>query len=130
MKLYDFIKMTEADYDTYDVVYDNGVTVCFIDEEDEAMDNYYKFCADIMKKVEMEKQNGDVLIVNWTKLVKDNMEKFRAFTKEHWYENRQYKNSEDNFIYAWINEIHAYMAGYVSEDFYGILVDFVETLEA
>ena len=35
MKLYDFIKMTEADYDTYDVVYDNGVTVCFFDEEDD-----------------------------------------------------------------------------------------------
>lgn len=35
MKLYDYMKLTEADYDTYDTVYDNGVTVCFIDEEDE-----------------------------------------------------------------------------------------------
>lgn len=130
MKLYDYIKMTEADYDTYDTVYDNGVTVCFIDEEDEATDSYYKFCADIMKKVDVEKQSGDILIVNWTKLIKDNMEKFKAFTKEHWYANRQHENYEDDFIYAWIGEIHAYMAGYVSEDFYEILVEFVATLNA
>ena len=83
-----------------------------------------------MKKVEMEKQSGDILIVNWTKLITENMEKFRAFTKEHWYANRQYKNSDDDFIYAWINEIHAQMAGCVSDDFYEILVEFVETLEA
>lgn len=127
MKLYDFIKMTEADYDTCDVVYDNGVTVCFIDEDDEVRDSYYKFCADIMKKVEVEKQNGDILIVNWTKLVKDNMEKFRAFSMRHW--AFEYED-EDDFIYEWIGEIHAYMAGYVSEDFYEILVEFVETLEA
>ena len=129
MKLYDFIKMTEADYDTYDTVYDNGITVCFI-EEDPENDAYDNFCIGIMKKVEMEKCNGDILIVNWTKLVTENMSKFRTFTKEHWYENRQYEDDEDNFIYAWINEIHAYMAGYVSEDFYETLVEFVETLEA
>lgn len=127
MKLYDFIKLTEADYDTYDTIYDNGVTVCFIDEEDEERDNYDKFCVDIMKKVEMEKINGDVLIVNWTKLIKDNMEKFREFSKKYW--KFQYKD-EDDFIYEWINEIQAYMAGYVSENFYGVLVEFVETLEA
>ncbi len=130
MKLYDFVKMTEADYDTCDTVYDNGVTVCFIDEDDEARGSYYKFCADIMKKVEMEKQNGDILIVNWTKLITENMDKFSAFTKKHWYANRQYENSEDDFIYAWIGEIHAYFAGYVSEDFYDVLVEFVKTLEA
>lgn len=127
MKLYDFVKLTEADYDTYDTVYDEGVTVCFIDEEDEKGDNYYKFCADIMRKVEVEKQNGDFLIVDWTKLIKDNMEKFRAFSMRHW--AFEYKD-EDDFIYEWIKEIHAYMAGYVSESFYDTLVEFVETLEA
>lgn len=128
MKLYDFIKLTEADYDTYDTIYDNGVTVCFIDEEDEERDSYDKFCVDIMKKVEMEKQNGDILIVNWTKLIQDNMEKFKSFTEKHW--RYTYEDDEDEFIYQWINEIQAYMAGYVSENFYGVLVEFVETLEA
>lgn len=128
MKLYDFMKMSECDYDTYDTEYDACVTVCFIDEEDEARDSYYKFCADIMRKVQVEKHNGDILIVNWTKLVNDNMEKFKAFTEKHW--KYTYEDDEDEFIYQWINEIQAYMAGYVSESFYDTLVKFVESLEA
>lgn len=126
MKLYDFMKLTETDYDTYDTVYDEGVTVCYI-EEDTENDNYDKFCINIMKKAEMEKLNGDILIVNWTKLIKDNMEKFKEFSIKHW---RFQYNDEDDFIYEWIKEIHMYMAGYVSEDFYDILVEFVATLEA
>lgn len=126
MKLYDFIKLTEADYDTYDTIYDEGVTVCYIEENAEN-DNYDKFCINIMKKVEVEKINGDIIIVNWTKLVKDNMEKFRAFSMEHW--AFEYED-EDDFIYEWIKEIHYYMAGYVSEDFYDTLVTFVEELKA
>lgn len=128
MKLYEFIKLTETDYDTCDTVYDACVTVCFIDEEDEARDGYYKFCTDIIKKVEMEKQNGDILIVNWTKLIQDNMEKFKAFTEKHW--RYTYEDDDDEFIYQWINEIQAYMAGYVSEKFYDTLVEFVTTLKA
>lgn len=128
MKLYEFMKLTEADYDTYDTVYDACVTICYIDEEDETRDDYYKFCANIMKKVEMEKQNGDILIVNWTKLIQDNMEKFKSFTEKHW--KYTYEDDEDELVYQWINEIQAYMAGYVSEDFYGVLVKFVDELEA
>lgn len=126
MKLYDFLKMAEADYDTYDTIYDEGVTVCYI-EEDGKNDSYDKFCINIMKKADMEKVNGNILIVNWTKLIKDNMEKFRKFSKEHW---RYEYEADDDFIYEWIKEIHMYMAGYVSEDFYDVLVEFVATLEA
>ena len=129
MKLYDFMKMSQNDYDTYDTVYDADVTVCYIDEN-EARDNYDKFCVELMKKVEIEKINGDVLIVKWTELIQKNMEKFRAFTKGHWYENCQYEDDENEFIYQWINEIHQYMAGNVSEDFYDELVKLVESLEA
>ncbi len=125
MKLYDFIKLTEADYDTYDTVYDACVTVCYIDDED-ITDDYDKFCIEITKKVEVEKQNGDILIVKWTNLIQNNMEKFKNFTEKYW--KYTYEDDEDEFIYQWINEIHSYMAGYVSEDFYSILVKFVETL--
>ena len=125
MKLYDFMKMSEADYDAYDTIYDECVTVCYIEENAEN-DSYDKFCINIMKKVDMEKINGDILIVNWTKLVKDNMEKFRAFSMRHW--AFEYED-EDDFIYEWIKEIHYYMAGYVSEDFYDALVEFVEELK-
>ena len=35
MKLYDYMKLSQADYDTCDTEYDACVTVCCIDEEDE-----------------------------------------------------------------------------------------------
>ena len=129
MKLYDFMKLTETDWDTSDTEYDAGVTVCYI-EEGKDNDNYDKFCIELMKKVELEKQNRDVLIVKWTELIQNNMEKFKEFTAKHWYETCQYEDDENEFIYQWINEIHSYMAGNVSEDFYETLVEFVETLES
>ena len=131
MKLYDFLKISQNDFDTCDTVYDTCVTVCYIDEEHETKDNYYKFCTEIIKKVEVERMvDGDTLIVKWTELIQNNMKKFREFTAENWYENCQYEDDEDEFIYQWINEIHQYMAGNVSEDFYDELVEFVQTLKA
>lgn len=131
MKLYDFVKLTENDYDTYDTVYDAEITVCFIEEDEAENDNYDKFCIELMKKVDMEKQTDDcILVVKWTDLITKNMEKFKEFTKKHWYETCQYDDDEDEFIYQWLNEINQYMAGYVSEKFYDTLVGFVETLEA
>ena len=129
MKLYDFLKISQNDYDTCDTVYDTGVTVCYIDEED-AEDSYDKFGVELMKKVEVEKQNGDILIVKWTEFIQNNMEKFKKFTKENWYESCQYEDDEDEFIYQWIEEIHQYMAGNVAEDFYDKLVEFIKTLKA
>lgn len=129
MKLYDFLKISQNDFDTCDTVYDTGVTVCYIDEED-TEDNYDKFCIGLMKKVEVEEQNDDILIVKWTELIQNNMEKFKEFTKENWYESCQYEDDEDEFIYQWINEIHQYMAGNVSINFYDKLVELVQTLKA
>ena len=129
MKLYEFMKMSQNDYDTYDTTFDSVVTVCYI-AENEVRDNYDKFCVELMKKAEIEEINGDDIIIKWTELIQNNMEKFRAFTKENWYANCQYEDDEDEFIYQWINEIHQYMAGNVSEDFYDKLVKLVESLEA
>ena len=128
MKLYDFMKISPNDFDTFDTVYDADVTVCFIDEEDEARDSYYKFCTELIKKVEVEKQNGDILMVKWTELIQNNMEKFKKFARENWIYD--YEDDEDEFIYQWIKEIHYYLAGYVDIDFYDKLVEFVETLKA
>lgn len=129
MKLYDYLKLTENCYDTSDTVFDAVVTVDFI-EENKNNDNYDKFCIELMKKAEVEKVNDDTPIVKWTELIQNNMEKFKEFTAENWYESCQYEDDEDEFIYQWINEIHQYMAGNVSEDFYKKLVELVETLEA
>ena len=128
MKLYDFMKISQNDYDTEDTVYCATVTVCYIDEEYETEDNYYKFCTEIIKKVEVEKQVGDTLLVKWTELIQNNMEKFKEFTAKHW--KYKYEDDEDEFIYQWIKEIHYYLAGYVAEKFYDKLVEFVKTLEA
>ena len=48
MTLYEYLKMSEYDYDTYDTDYDAVVTVCYIDEEE---DEYDKFCNGIIKNV-------------------------------------------------------------------------------
>jgi hypothetical protein len=126
MTLYEYLQMTECDYDTYDTKYDNGVTVCHIYGDDEC-DDYDKFCNGIAKKVDVVKINGDILIVNWSELIERNMDKFKKFTKKHW--NRQYEDDIDEFVYQWINEIHMYIAGYVSESFYTKLIEFVDSLE-
>ena len=123
MTLYEYLRMTEDDFDTYDTEYDNGVTVCYIDDED---DEYDKFCNGIIKKVDVVKVGSYGLTVNWSELIERNMGKFKKFTKKHW--NRQYEDDTDEFIYQWINEIHMYMAGYVSESFYSVLNEFVDSL--
>lgn len=128
IKLYDYMKMTENDFDTYDTEYDACVTVCYIDEEDEE-DAYDKFCNGIIKKVNISKINGDILVVDWCELIKRNLDAFKKFTAEHWYSNCQYEDDIDEFIYQWINEIHQYMAGYVSESFYSVLNEFVNNLK-
>lgn len=129
MKLFELVNILQEDFDTYDTVYDAEVTVCFI-EENEDNDNYDKFCIGIIKKVEVVKGNGNHgLIVKWNDLIKNNMDKFKAFSAEHWCEDCQYEDDDDEFVYQWIDEIHNYMTGCVSEDFYGVLVEFVESLE-
>lgn len=124
MTLYEYMKMSENDYDTCDTTYDAVVTVCYIYEEN---DEYDKFCNGIIKKVNVININDDVLIVNWSELIERNMDKFKKFTKKHW--KYQYENDIDEFVYQWINEIHMYMAGYVSESFYSVLNKFVDSLE-
>jgi hypothetical protein len=120
------MKMAECDYDTYDVDFDAIVTVCLPDEDDN-LDAYGKFCFEIIKKVDVVRVTDNGLIVDWSRFIKRNIEQLREFTDEYWYNN--YADDEDEFIYQWINEIHAYLAGYVSEDFYEKLVELVETLD-
>lgn len=125
MTLFEYLQMAENDFDTYDTKYDTGVTVCHICEADEA-DEYDKFCNGIIKKVDVVEINGDTLTVNWSELIERNIDKFKEFTAKHW--RHQYEKDIDEFEYQWINEIHMYMAGYVSEDFYSVLNKFVDSL--
>ncbi len=126
MTLYEHLRMSEADYDTYDTKYDTGVTVCHIYEE---QDEYDKFCNGIIKKVNVVAINRSSITVNWSELIERNIDKFKKFAEEHWYEDCQYEDDIDEFVYQWINEIHGYMVGCVSEDFYTVLNEFVDSLE-
>lgn len=127
MKLYDFMQESHNDYDTYDTEYDAAVTVCHIDEED-IDDDYDKFCVEILKKVDyVEQTDSCTVIADWIGLIKRNWNKFKAFSDAHWYNS--YNDDDDEFIYQWIKEINYYVAGYVSDDFYKTLVEFVDSLD-
>ena len=125
MTLYEYMNQFQGDVDTFDDEYDAIVTVCHIADED-IEDEYDKFCVGIIKKVKVVSCKGNV-IVNWSAFINANWDKFKDFTEKYW--NHKYEDDDDEFVYQWINEIHLYMAGYVSDAMYGTLNKFLETLE-
>lgn len=126
MTLYEHMMIARDDFDTYDTTYDAEVTVCHIDEEH---DEYDKFCNGIIKKVDVVEIVGESLVINWSELIERNMDKFKEFTAKYWYKDCQYEDDDDEFVYQWINEIHNYMVGNVSESFYSKLNKLVKNLE-
>lgn len=124
VNLYNFLTISNCDYDTFDTEYDGIITCVGID--DEPTDNYEKFYHEMCKKVEVVHVYNHGLVVNWSNFIERNLEKFKEFTNKHWKYN--YEDDEEELIYQWINEIQAYFAGYVSEDFYKTLCEFVDTL--
>ena len=129
MTLYDYMKMHGEDYDVYDNEFDNCVTVCLItDREVDKSDSYDVFCNAIVKKVDfVSKSKSEVAIIaDWSGLIARNLDKFRAFSAEHWWV--QYEDDNEEFIYQWISEINSYMAGYTNESVYKELVKLVNDL--
>jgi len=133
MTLYEWLKVEQNCMDTYDNVFDAVVTVDYIEDdewkENPESENYYKFCVEIFKKVNVIEKNNDDLIVNWNELISNNMEKFRKFSSENWREDCQYEDDDDEFVYQWINEIHMYIAGYVGKITYGKMLDMLATIK-
>ena len=121
MKLYDLLKIKDC-IDTYDTKYDTVVTMVLVKDKD-IEDNYDKFCNYLQHEVEVTDAKED--ICDWTGFVKKNMEALKKFTKEYWV--CTYENNEDEFIYQWINELHAYSAGYTSENVYKAFLDTITT---
>lgn len=125
MKLYELQKVTEQDYDCYDVDFDCCVTMCYIDTRDIEND-YDRFCVELAKKVDVIRTHGTYATCDWTNLILNNFDKFKAFTKSEWV--RDYKDNED-FICEWINELNSYVAGNVPDSYYNKLRKFVSSLE-
>lgn len=119
MTLYDFIKMEDSDFDTYDTVFDICVTVCVPYESDEPewYDKFYDF---ICRKVEVQKKiNKCVAVCEWTKFIADNLDVFKEIAREMWREETIPDDDDiDEWEYSWIGEIHGWLAGGVSESEY------------
>ncbi len=127
MKLYDLLKIKEC-IDTYDTEYDAIVTVDLIEDADlnNSFDDfvyYDKFVNYLLHNVEVVDAKND--ICDWTGFIKNNMTALKEFTKEYW--TCTYENDEDEFIYQWINELHAYCAGYTSNNVYKAFLDTITT---
>lgn len=123
MTLYDFIKVTNQDYDTYDTEMDAEVTVCAFDEEDEKSEDYYeKFRIGIMKFVEVIRGTVDNgLLCKWSEMITRNIKVFKEFAEKFW--TYQYEDDEDEFIYQWIEEINQWTAGNCYESAYKEFVE-------
>lgn len=119
MTVYEYLKMTNGDYDTYDTEFDTCVT-CVDCSDSENEDNYYRFYSGIQKLVNVIEIKKDILIANWSEMIRKNKVILEEFMKERWI--KQYEDEED-FIYEWIREFHLWGAGYASESTYK---DFVE----
>lgn len=138
MKLYDFLKEHNHDVDCWDdKYYDCVVTICYIEDSDiETQDSYDTFCVELYKKVEVSNPKefltgGCEIDCKWAKLIEDNIDKFWNFSLDHWNSDSMeyYAENSTDFIIAWIEELNYYVAGYVSEDFYEVLLQFVRTLK-
>jgi len=124
VKLYDYLQIEENDYDCYDTEISGEVTVCYIENP---KDDYDRFCVELMKRVNVIKKIDDCSIeCEWSKLIRENWDKFKAFTASEWAHDYE---DDVEFVYQWIREIHFYIAGEVAEDYYSTLLDFVLTLE-
>lgn len=126
MKLYDYMKLSQRDYDVHDDVYCACVTCCWMEED--SKDNYEKFCIKLMKLVDVVdgSENGCEMTAKWSSLIDKHIDMFRKFSDEYW---SVHYDDDDDFKYQWILEFDGYMAGYVSEDFYPTLVKLLEEIE-
>lgn len=118
MTLYEFITLEQADFDTFDTVYDTCVTVCepYEYEEGEQKEYYDIFSDLIMQMVEVEEKTGEcTCLCKWSDFIEKNIATFRKAADELWMRTPK---ADEDLIYEWIKEINSWLAGYVSENTY------------
>lgn len=117
MKLFDYLKINDADEDYYDCEFDLSITVCVNNED--TKDLYTRFCNELYKKVEIKNKNH----VYWSDLIKNNRKIFKEFTKLYW--KNDYSN-EDDFTYEWLKELDQYTAGNTNDKNYINLIKLLD----
>lgn len=123
MKLLNLLITAGRDFDVYDTTFDTCVTCCSIDFP---QSDYDWFCTELYRKVDVESAEEYTAVASWSGLICRNKEKFRIFSQRFW--RNQYED-DDDFVYQWVKELHAYISGCVPEDFYTTLLEFVRTLD-
>lgn len=119
MTLFEYMQLNDnMDYDVWDTVYDDCVTVCLAEEES---DNYDKFCFGIAKLVPFD-NGGEYVIADWNGFIERNESVFREWSELYWRDGT-IPDDEDDFIEDWIIELHGMFAGGMSEDQYKKFVE-------
>lgn len=126
MTLYELLQIKEDYIETSDVDYDVLVGTDLVKDEDinENTDNYFKFLNYIAHNVEVTDARND--ICNWSKFVLDHKVALTKYAEENWYEVPE---DESDFIYEWINELHSYQSGNISEKMYKDFIDAMNTYQ-
>lgn len=129
MKLIDFLRDEQNDFDTYDTVFDAIVTVCWDDtllEEMKSPRGYDGFTYKLLRIVDIL-ECSDTPVVDWSGLLYRNIDLFRDFANKYWYKNNWEDN--DDFVCEWIEQIHLLLAGYESDDGYKKYIELLERCE-
>lgn len=142
--LLDYIKMhRESDccWDCSDTVFDAVVTVdCYVDrdghvdivdDEDKEFPHMPLFIREFLSKVEVKSLMSDgTPVIDVDGLIRHNIDKVRQWIPEHWQE-QWWNASDDDIVYAMIQEIHYAIAGYKGEkgytDYYNLFKNMTRT---
>lgn len=134
MKLIDFMKnFKRVSEDTSDDIFDAVVTVEWepnFGSDSNILDNYYGFCNKLYECVEFKEVNEyKVWVVQWSKLITDNLELFRAWSLDNWREEFEAMIKDEDseeFVCAWVDQLHAYLSGMGTETEYHNLTVLLE----
>lgn len=121
MKLIDYLNLYKdcCTIDTADTEIDSVVTIVYDKRTvpDEDFPCYDKFQKALFAKVNLAylHDNGTI-VVDYSKLITDNIELFKDFVKKHWIDDKQYVLDDMTELqYEFIKEFHLILAGYGTE---------------
>ena len=121
MKLIEYLNLYKDGccIDTADTEIDEIVTIDYNkdDKPDKEFPYLHKFSIALFNKVNLAYLNdGGFVIVDYSKLITDNLDIFQNFVKTNWREDKQYVLDDMTELqYEFIKDIHLMLAGYGTE---------------
>lgn len=123
MKLIEYLNLYKDGccIDTADTEIDEIVTVDYNKEDkpDKDFPYLHKFTIALFNKVDLAYLNDGgccPAVVNYSKLITDNIDLFKDFVKKNWREDKQYVLEDMTELqYEFIKDIHLMLAGYGTE---------------